>query len=245
MHIKIFLQKLASISVAVMLAVTLTACFDLGDFSDETDYYDTFGDVRLVYQNPDADKKDIDYKDYSVNDYFYNKNTGKDFTYGNPEDEELDDGKNIPQLSYVYMAIPVKQNLNIDALALYLNTTQTCVLEVCFYIVNELPDGGDFSTIRLLGEPEYQQKQENGETVHEKIPYSDPDHSCMVADVTVQVKEGKWDSLMIDKWNGGNTLEIKADQYLLLRFINNSGASTGENVPVSFQVTNLLIRAVS
>jgi hypothetical protein len=245
MRIKIFLKKLVSICVAAILSVTLVGCFDLGDFSDESAYYAAFGEVRLVYPNANAEKKDVQHKDYSIKDYFYNKNTGKNFTYGDPKDEEPDEEKKMPQLQYVYMAIPVEQDLTVESVALYFNTLQTCSLEVFFYVVKDLPNGGDFTKIRLLGEPEYQQKLENGNPIKEKIEYSDPDDSLIVAKATMQVKAGEWDSLIVDKWNGENALEVKAGRYLLLRFVNNSGISTGENPPVEFRVTNLLIRAFS
>ena len=245
MHIKIFLKKLFSIGVAAIVAVALTGCFDLGDFEDESAYYEAFGDVRLVFQEPtETAEKDIEYEDYSVKDYFYNKNTGKNFTYGDPKDEESDEGKDIPQLPYVYMAIPVEQDLSVESVALYFNATQTCPLEVFFYVVEDLPNGGSFTDIRLLGEPEYEQEtNDKGETVDAKIEYSDPADSLMVAKATLQAKSGSWNSLLVNNWNSGNALEIKDGEYLLLRFVNNSGIGTG--APVSFRVTNLLIRAVS
>ena len=132
MRIKIFLKKLVSISVAAILAAALVGCFDLGDFSDEADYYAAFGDVRLVYQNPNTKEKDVEKEDYSIQDYFYNKNTGEDFAYGDPKDEDPDEGKDIPQLSYVYMAIPVQRDMRVDSVALYFNALQTCSLEVFF-----------------------------------------------------------------------------------------------------------------
>ena len=254
MRIKIFLKKLISIGVVAIMAVTLVGCFDLGDFSDDATYYATFGDVRLVYQNPNATEKDIETKDYSIEDYFYNKNTGENFVYGNPKDEESDEGKDIPQLPYVYMAIPVKQDLSVDSMALYFNALQTCSLEIFFYVVDELPNGGDFTNVRLLGEPEYQQKldenghpmtDENNQPILDKIEYSDPDESLMVACTTTRVKNGEWVSLVMDNWNNGNIAQINAGQYLLLRFVNNGGANAGGNPSVAFRVTNLLIRAVS
>lgn len=246
MRIKIFLKKLVSISVAAIVAVTLAGCFDLGDFSDESVYYSTFGDVQMVYQNNSITaEKDIQSKDYSVKDYFYNKNTGENFTYGDPEDEFSDEGKDIPQLYYVYMAIPVRQDLRIDSFALYFNVIQTCSMEIFFYMVDELPDGGDFTNVRLLGEPEYHQKLENGETIYEKIKYSDPNDDLIVAKATMRAKTGMWVSIVVDHWNDENMMEIKKGQYLLLRFVNNSGANIEGNPPVEFRVTNLLIRAVS
>ena len=252
MRIKIFLKKLVAIGVAVLWTVTLVGCFDLGDYSDESAYYAAFGDVRLVYQEPDAKEKDIDYEDYSVQDYFYNKNTGEDFAYGDPKDSDPDEGKDIPQMPYLYMAIPVERDLKVESFVLYFNAQQSCALEVYFYVVDELPDGGDFTNVRLLGEPEYQQKldddgnpmtDDKGEPIYEKIAYSDPDESSMVGKATTQVQGGKWKDLLMDNWNTGNVVQIKESQYLLLRIVNNGGAGTGTSV--AFRVTNLLIRAVS
>jgi hypothetical protein len=246
MHIKIFLKKLVSISVAAILAVALAGCFDLGNFNDEAAYYAAFGKVRLVYQNPSLnlkeDKKDIQYSEYSIEDYFYNKNTGENFTYGNPKDEESDEGKDIPQLSYVYMAIPVKEDLNIDSVALYVNAQQACSLEVFFYVVDELPDGGYFTTIRLFGEPESQQKQDGTEEI---IKYSDPSDSLIEAKTSLQVQDGEWVPLIVYNWSKGNTVQVKKGYFILLRFINNSGVNTAGLTPVGFRLTNLLIRAVS
>lgn len=245
MRIKMFLKKLVSIGVAAVLAVTLAGCFDLGNFNDEAAYYAAFGDVKLVYQNPNAVKKDINNKDYSIKDYFYNKNTGNNFTYGDPKDEDPDEGKDIPQLPYVYMVIPVKEDLKMDSVSLYCNAQKTCSLDVFFYVVDDLPDGGDFTKIRLLGEPEYQQKLENGQTIYEKIDYSDPEDSLIVARTTVYLKNKDWVSFTVNSWHKGNTLEMKKGQFMLLRFVNNSGANTTGSPSVAFRVTNLLIRAVS
>ncbi len=242
MRIKIFLKKLIFLCVAVFISATCVGCFDLGDFSDETEYYDSFGDVGLVYQDPDVPEKSIEEDEYSIQDYFYNKNTGENFSYGDPKDDEPDEGKDIPQLPYVYMSIPVERDLKIESLALYFNTTKTCTFDVVLYLVDDLPD---FSNIWLLGEPEYQQKEDgDGEMVDEKIEYSDPDDSKIVARASVQAKEGEWVSILVDEWNSGKRLEVKESQYLLLRFVNNCGISAEKDSLVSFRTTNLLIRAI-
>ena len=254
MRIKIFFKRLISISVAVVLAVTLVGCFDLGDFRDEEDYYASIGDVELVYQNPNEIEKDIEQSEYSIRDYFYNKNTGEDFTYGDPKDDESDEGKDIPQLPYVYMVIPLNRDLCVESVALYFNALRTCSLGILVYVVDNLPDDGDFTNIMLLGDPEYRQKldddgnpmtDENNMPILELIKYSDPDDRSIVASTTTYVENGEWVSMVLDKWNGEKNIEIKESQYLLLRFINNSGLNTGDNLSVAFRVTNLLIRAVS
>lgn len=279
MHIKIFWKKFIAISVAVLWAVTLAGCFDLGGFTDEEDYYNTFGDVGLFYQ------KDIGKEEYSIKDYFYNKATGEDFSYGDPKDDEPDEGKDIPQVPYVYMVIPAVKDLTVESVALYFNAMKTCSLEVHFYVVDSLPD---FAHVRLWDEPEYQPKKDDGgniqykqqvdengepmvdangnpiyvqqkdennepmfdaegnpiyEPILEKINYSDPDDSLIVAKTTVHVKNNEWVSLLTENWNGKSSVQINDGQYLLLRFINNSGAYAGEDPLVEFRVTNLLIRA--
>lgn len=285
MRIKIFFKKFIAISVAVLGAVTLAGCFDLGGFSNDAEYYDAFGDIGLVY-NASVLEKDVEKKDYSIKDYFYNKATGEDFAYGDPKDDESDEGKDIPQLPYVYMAIPVKEKLSVESVALYFNATQTCSLEVFFYVVDTLPE---FANIMLWGDPEYQpeiddatgeiiykqQVDENGnpitdsegnpiyvqktdengnlmvdeqgnpiyEPILEKVDYSDPDDSLIVAKANVYVKNEEWVSLIVENWNGKSALEIEENQYVLLRFVNNSGVYTGINHSVEFRVTNLLIRA--
>ena len=253
MHIKIFLKKFISIVVTVILSVTMVGCFDLGDFEDESEYYNAFGDVQLVYQNPNAVEKDVMYEEYSVKDYFYNSNTGNDFVYGDPNDDDPDEGKDIPRLPYVYMAIPFKQDLNVDSVALYFNALEKCSLKVSFYIVDKLPDGGDFDNIRIFGEPEFRPKlddddnplyDDNNNPILEKIEYSDPHESLIVYNATISLTKDKWTSVVVDTWSKGDVVEVKDSQYLLLRFVNNSGASEEGDIPVAFRVTNLLIRAV-
>ena len=252
MRTKLFQKKLVSIGVAAVLAATAVGCFDLGEFSDEEAYYDAFGDVQLVYQNPSAAEKDVESEDYSIKDYFYNKNTGEDFTYGDPKDEESDEGKDIPQLPYVYMAIPVEQDMKVESLALYFNALGTCALDISFYVVAELPDGGDFTNVRIFGEPEYRQifdddgnpLYENNEPLYEKIEYSDPDDSLLVGKTNIHLKEGDWVACVMENWSSGDVVEIKESQYLLLRFVNNCAADA-DTISVAFRVTSLLIRTVS
>ena len=235
MRIKIFLKKLISISVAVILAVTLVACFDLGDFSDEDAYYKSFGDIRLVYA---TDEKEVEHEEYSVSTYFYNENTGASFEY---DDEKTSAVESMEKLQYLYMSIPIKRDMNIESLALYFNGDKNVSVQVLVYLLSEenLPDGGDFNNIRLLGDPEYPQEPNEGE---EPVTYSDPDDQFKVATTSVTTKKDQWVSFMA-QWNGESALTVENGQYLVLRFINNGGLNTTPETAVAFNTTNLLVRA--
>jgi hypothetical protein len=128
------------------------------------------------------------------------------------------------------------------------------VLDISFYVVDDLPDGGSFTNIELLGDPEYHQELdedgnpktvENGNPIYteEKILYSDPSGDP-IATATAHVQEGEWVSLVVENWNSGNAVEIKESQYLLLRFVNNGALRADNTDVVEFRVTNLLIRAI-
>ena len=118
--------------------------------------------------------------------------------------------------------------------------------------MDELPDGGDFTNVRIFGEPEYRQifdddgnpLYENNEPVYEKIKYSDPDDSLLVGKTNIHLEEGGWVACVMENWSSGDVVEIKESQYLLLRFVNNCAADT-DTISVAFRVTNLLIRTVS
>lgn len=251
MRIKSLSKKLFSVLVAAVMAVTLTGCFDLGEFNDEEEYYDSFGEIRLVYQNPESVEKDVEESKYGVRDYFYNKKTGEEFGYGDPEDDEPDEGKDIPRLNYVYMAIPVKRSFNMESFALYFNAVQTGNLKITVFLVNSLPD---FDNIRLLNDPEYQQKldgdgnpvtDEDGNPVYEAVKYSDPSDDKRVCVTTLHTDSDRWEAIVVSRWNGNSVLSVSAGQYLLLRFDNNSGYNSGEEPAIAFRMTNMLVRAVS
>lgn len=254
MHIKILLKRAVVVCVAIIMLVTCTACFDLGDFEDEEEYYNSFGDIGFVYQNPNATEKDVLTKDYSVSDYFYNRNTGEDFTYGNPEDDEPDEGKDIPVLPYLYMVVPVEKDLTIDSLAFYFLANGAGSLRIEVYLLNELPDGGDFTNVKLFGDPERKEKlddegnpvlDENGNPVYEEIEYSDPDEQYLVAKGTAHVNSSEWKSFMIERWNGQEDVLVKDSQYLVLKFVNNGGYKQESDPILSFKSTNMLVRAFS
>ena len=52
--------------ILIILCLGLTGCFNLGDFEDDQDYFDTFEEVELVNLNKNKEG-------YSTEDYFYTK----------------------------------------------------------------------------------------------------------------------------------------------------------------------------
>ena len=254
MVIKIFLKKLIPLIVAVVMAVTFTGCFDLGDFENEEDYYEAFGDVKLVYQDHESLIKDINTSDYSVEDYFYNANTGNDFTYGNPDDDIPDEGKDIPQLAYLYMAIPMDKSLNIDSFALFFNSTVTGGLKIEFYLVDDLPGGGGFDNVKIFGDPEYREVldgdgkpllDKDGKPILEPVLYDDPSADDMIAKANVYLDAGVWNSVLLEEFDGDDVVTVNESQYLLLKFVNNGGYKAEEDLVMPFRTTNLLVRAVA
>lgn len=272
MAIKNLLKRAAFVVACIVATVICVGCFDLGGFQNDEDYYAALGDVRLVYQNPESTDKDIKTKDYSVEDYFYNKNTGENFSYGNPDDNQSDEGKNIPQLPYLYMAIPVQKDVEIDSFALYFNGVETGSLKIAFYVVDELPNAGSFSDIKCHGDAEFVQKldgednpmfdidgnpiyqekldgegnpmyDEAGNLLYERIQYTDPEAADLVGTATVHLQKEEWNSVLVDTWDGIGAISVKKSQYILLRFMNNGAYNTGEPI-MAFKTTNLLLRSI-
>lgn len=251
---KIFLKRVFPLIVAVLTAVTFTGCFDLGEFESEEDYYNSFGDVRLVYQNPESTDKDVKTCDYSVRDYFYNSKTGNDFEYGDPDDDQPDEGKDIPSLPYVYMALPIKDDFVLDSIALYFKSSVKGLLKIELYLVDTLPSGGNFTNVKLFGDPERQEKldengdpvlDEEGNPVLEPVVYDDPSQEKLIASESVYLNAEVWDSMLVDRFADANTLQVKDNQFILLKFVNNGGFKAEDDLSIPFKTTNLLVRAVS
>ena len=244
------LKKTLFLILSLVIAFSISGCFDLGSFENDEDYYDTFGEVRLVY----FDNDQVQTKDYSVRDYFYNNNTVEDFVYGDPTDDEEDVGKDIPLLPYVYLAVQINKSLQLDSFSLYMQGS-TVNASLSMFLVDELPDGGDFTDIRNCGDPEYSQKEdeggnlvfdEEGNPVYDEnkpISYSDPTNDSLVAQTSISVSPF-WDSFTISTFNGGlDFLEVESGQYLLLRVNNNSGMGNKQE-QVELKVINMLVRAI-
>lgn len=218
------------------LAVVMSGCDDLGAYEDTEEYYDTFGDIVLISGSSKEEET------YSVKEYFYNSESREDFLKGEDgayEGVEPDD--------YVYMVIPFENSIEIDSLALFLQSQNDVTVFINVFVINATELQAILNYVK------------NGEGTG---VYDGPDPETRVGNFNVPLKSGKWNSFMLDTFRAEGTskksMEIKDGQYILLQFMNNVGAlssdeddhvfvdpQTGlELQKAEITMTNLLIRAL-
>jgi len=237
--------------VFLSLVCFLTGCFDLGTYGDSTyndadldnieeyfkDYYDTFGTIRLFTQDKSK-------KSFSLKDSFFNTSTVNDLTWED-DDDKVDTNE------YIYMAIEVEKDFELDSLSLYMkgdNSLKNSVnMEIYLYVLDKysfskVPCYSD-SLIELDGDnkPVY----ENDGVTPKKVSYDFMDKATASGSATITLNGSEFDSFTIDKFNGSDTKKITDGQYIILSFYNNTAYGKAENLTkVSFTALNLLIRAV-
>jgi hypothetical protein len=229
------------------LAVAMNGCDDLGAYEDATEYYNSFGDIALI--SGTAEEKS-DYDEYSVEKYFYNEESRENFLEG-------EDGayKGVAYCDYVYMAIPFEGNIEIDTLALYIQSKTDATVYINVFVTDKIPTAWKSIEDNVIN------SEENGEQT--ETVYDDPNLETRVGEITVHLKSGKWSSFLLDTFRVNQTtqksMEIKQGQYILLQFRNNSGVrifdkekqvfvdpQTGlELQSAEITMTNLLIRALN
>ena len=124
---RIFISCTA-ICIAAILAIALCGCEDLGEYGDVEEYYSTLGDVIMIDGVTGEQKK------YSVEDYFYNKESQENFLEG--EDGSYS-GVNYEE--YVYVAIPFENGIEMDTIAMYLKSQSDVTVYINVYITREIP----------------------------------------------------------------------------------------------------------
>lgn len=255
-------KKIVSTSIALCLVATLAVamggCDDLGVYEDTDEYYSAFGDVVLISESSG------DEDEYSVETYFYNKESREDFLAG-------EDGayKGVEHSDYVYMAVPFESSIVMDTLALYLQSQNDVVLYINVFVTDKIPANWKpiADNVVTEGENGGSPDEESGDgkeeaTENEKV-YDDPDPETRIGEITVRLKDEKWSSFVLDSFNVNNTaqksIEIKQGQYILLQIRNNSGVRVFDEVKQTFvdpqtglelqkaeiTMTNLLIRALN
>ena len=125
-------NKIVSACIALCLMATLvvamSGCDDLGAYADTEEYYNSFGDIVLISGSSREEKS------YSVEKYFYNKESREDFLEG-------EDGayNGVEYSDYVYMAIPFECDMNVDTLALYIKSQNEVTVYINVFVTDEIP----------------------------------------------------------------------------------------------------------
>lgn len=191
-----------------------TGCYDLGDFKDVEDYYSTFEVATFVAQ-------DLSKTEYLVSEYLYNEETVDNDTCFIVEDE------------YIYVAIHSSRNLTCRAISLGVCSDIAKILNVTLFI-------GD-SVEEFVG---YEYIIKSYIDTHPS-EYGNIDESMFVpvgrkvASTTVNLSPSIWNYVYIDPIS----VNVVKDQYIVLRFDNNSGFNCGKDQNVSLKITNLLLQA--
>jgi len=224
-----------ALCIMAILWVALCGCDDLGVYEDTAEYYDAFGDVIMI----DGESKKAE--GYSVSKYFYNEESRDNFLV-----DDNGDYHGVEYGKYVYIAIPFEKDIDVDSLALYIQSLEDAEIYMKFYVVNKIPvnfrpigDGaivgdqtGDGSSDGDQTEGDQtgdgsSDGESGGNTENENQKYDDPNASESLGEIVIHLEKGKWNSFVLEQFkvNGEKreSIQINEDQYLLIQIMNNSG----------------------
>ena len=254
MRFKSIFKAFVAICMAAIILIAACGCEDLGAYENTEEYYSSFGDIVLI----DGTTKNR--TEYSVETYFYNKESREDFLRG-------EDGayKGVEYAEYVYMAIPFESSIDMDTLALFIQSKADVTVYISVFISDKIPTNWKAVADNVINQDGSNivlaEGAENESQNTEKV-YDDPDSETRIGEVSVHLKNGKWNSFVLDVFKIGgktqNSIQINDGQYILLQIRNNSGvrvfneekqayvdALTGiELSKAEITMTNLLIRAL-
>ena len=234
MTFKKIVSTCLALCIMATLAVAMSGCEDLGAFDNTNEYYSSFGNIVLISGTTKEEKE------YSVDKYFYNEDSREDFLKG--EDR-------VAYSDYMYMAIPFNSNIDMDTLALYLQSQNDVTVYINAYVINK----SEWDAIR---DNDDDSEESTGDSENNEKVYDDPD--TKIGEVAVHLKNGKWYSFALDVFNTSvgsqKSIQIKSGQYVLLQFKNNCvdenkqayvDPDTSLELPkAEITMTNLLIRAL-
>ena len=254
MRFKSIFKAFVAICMAAIILIAACGCEDLGAYENTEEYYSSFGDIVLI----DGTTKNR--TEYSVETYFYNKESREDFLRG-------EDGayKGVEYAEYVYMAIPFESSIDMDTLALFIQSKADVTVYISVFISDKIPTNWKAvadNVINQDGSNDVLAEGAENESQNTEKVYDDPDSETRIGEVSVHLKNGKWNSFVLDVFKIGgktqNSIQINDGQYILLQIRNNSGVRvfneekqayvdglTGIELPkAEITMTNLLIRAL-
>ena len=118
----------------VLVLLSLSGCYELGDYTSDEAYFEYFPSVELI-------EKDKSSKSYSVKDYFYTEEGINDY--------ETD----VPYKEYLYLAIKVDKDLLLNEFNLSFCGDTDGTLQISIFILDKLP-----SNIRGYNDPLYDEE---------------------------------------------------------------------------------------
>ena len=255
MTFKRVIKACIALCATAILVIAVGGCDDLGVYGDTTEYYSAFDDIVLIGGTSREEDS------YSVEDYFYNEDSRENFLSGEGGTYE-----GVEHSDYVYMAIPFESDIEMDSLALYIQSENDVSVYINFFVTEEIPSEwkslADLASENGESEEGSTENESGEETEEEKKVYDDPDPQTRIGETTVHLKAGNWNSFVLDQFEiDGETqksVDIKDGQYLLLQIRNNSGVRVWNETKQAFvdpqtdlelqkaeiTMTNLLIRAL-
>ena len=252
MQAKSILRAALVFCIAAILVIAVCGCEDLGAYDNTEEYYGSFGDIVLIDGATKAKTE------YSVEEYFYNRESREEFLRG-------EDGayKGVKHGEFVYMAIPFESNIDMDTLALFIQSESDVSVYISVFVSDKIPsswkavEDNKMPESSTGGASDKEAQAPNTEKV-----YDDPDPDSRIGEVAVHLKGGKWSSFVLDVFNVGDraqkSIQINDGQYILLQIRNNSGVRAFDDEKQIFvdpvtglelreariTMTNLLIRAL-
>ena len=182
---------LSVLCIVAILAIAICGCEDLGAYEDTEEYYETFGDIVFI----EGTSREVE--EYSVEDYFYNKESREDFLEGA-------DGvyKGVEHSDYVYMAIPLEGDIDMDSLAFYIQALEDVTVYINVYVVDAIPTEWKAIADNILNsEDENEVDPDADQSDSEEKKYDDPDYETRIGEVIVHLTKERWSSFVLDTFN--------------------------------------------
>ena len=238
MRLKRLVSACLVLCITAILWIAVCGCEDLGAYENTEEYYASLGgDVTLI----NATTKES--KPFSIKDYFYNEDSKENFLEGKDK---------VPYGEYVYMAIYVENGIEMDSLALYLNSQEDVSVYINVYVSKNIPKNFRPIEDNVINQPNTNGTTDgtsggtsddtaggtsdgtsdgtsNGTTdnTNGEQSYDDPSPDSRIGDVVVHLKAGKWDSFVLDSFIVDGTvkksIKIEKEHYIILQIRNNSG----------------------
>lgn len=203
-----------AVAFILLFCISFSGCYDLGNFKDTDEYYETFNKAFLVDES-------LTQNEYSIKDCFYNnETTDKNKCF-------------VEEQEYIYFATQTSKDLEFCAISLGVCSSIPKTLTATIFVFDTLEAFVDFE--KNIEEYIEQHPEEYGHLEEDDFPPVVE----KVAKKTLNLKQDVWNYVYVDPIN----VPIVKDQFIVIRFDNNSKFNSGKEQNVALKITNLLIEA--